>query len=135
MEKINLKTGFRIAFVCLLFLVLSGCKKEKTVYDCYFYTNAQDLPGKLDLYVDNEYKGKLPTLNVDNRNFPDSLKSRTILLKLEEGKYEINVLDDQGNEKVKSKISFSSRKTSVTGTMGGSNVSAKDKELFVELYY
>ncbi len=95
----------------------------------------QDLPGKLDLFVDGKNKGKLPSVQADFMNFNDTLKPKTLLLKMKSGKYDIKVLDDAGNVKVLSKISFSSQKTSTSGSAGGTGMSVKGTELIVELFY
>ncbi len=95
----------------------------------------QDLAGKLDLYIDNEYKGKLPSLVADFKDFPDSLKAQTLQLKLKSGKYDIKVTDHNGNNKVLSKITFNSNRAKTSGRQGGTGLTIKGSEMVVLLNY
>lgn len=95
----------------------------------------QDLAGSLDLYIDNQYKGKLTSFSANLTNFPDTLKSQTLQLRLKSGKYDIKVTDHNGNNKVLSKITFNSNRAKTSGTQGGTGLAINGNEMLVLLNY
>lgn len=119
----------------MLLLTISGCKKDNTLYEVFFYTNLEGEKGQLDFYLNDVYRGKLPFVARDAADFPDSLLYKTFKLELTPGTCTIKAFDANNELKVSSTLSFSKTRTSNSGSMGGNSMSVKSNTMVVNLFY
>lgn len=116
-------------------LSFSGCRKDNTLHQVFFFTNLSGEKGQLDLYVNDTYQGKLPYINASAMELHDSLLSKTLSIGLKSGAYTIKARNSVDELKVNCRISFSTNKTSTSGSMGGNELSGRNKQLVVNLFY
>lgn len=128
-----MKTILKLAFLSAIPLVLSNCKKDKN-YQSYFYTDVKsDTP--LYLYVDEEYKGKLPVMTVKPTFENDTLKQKALYLTLKTGKYKIEAKDADGSVMSSGTVKFCENKAASTGKAGGQSVDISKDVVIVGLRY
>ena len=131
-----MKKHKRLLFIVLcISLCFSACKKDDTLYQVFFYTNLSGEKGQLDLFVNDTYQGKLPYINSSAIDINDSLMSKTLIIGLKSGSYTIKARNNSNELKVNCTIGFSTNKTSSSGNMGGNELSGRNKQLVVNLFY
>ena len=119
----------------LLLLTASSCKKDTTLYQLFFFTNLQGQSGQLDLYINDNFSGKLPYVNHDGINFPDTLLPKTLNIGLKAGTYTLKGKDLNNDLKSNSTIQISSSKISISGTMGGDALTVRSNSIVVNLFF
>ena len=119
----------------LTVLLFMSCGKSKTTYNAHFWTSKDTSEVRLDLFIDDEYKGKLPYLEQE----PGCGSENALSFTVEEGKHTIVAKNMQGAIKSSGTVRIRNnvRRTSLSGSggTGGQDINLKDDCLIVKIYY
>jgi len=115
----------------IMFAVVSGCRKNDTLFNAYFWTSVDTTQSRLSLFVDGEPKGPLPYLE----NEPSCGDVHALALTLRSGKYRIEARDEHGTVRSQQTCKITEHKLSASGTVGGERAKTDGHCLVIGLFY
>jgi hypothetical protein len=115
-------------------VILCSCHKHDSPYNAYFYTNPKVDLSIYQLYIDGNYKGDLPCLNVKPVPDNDSLLKLTLFISLEAGKHDLVMKKQDGTEVSINKIKVKPGSLHSNGTMGGCEITSSGQTLVIGLF-
>src|SRR6218665_1804779 len=110
-----------ITFTAVVTLLLTGCCKTSKPTDSYFYVNEMLTGNKLNLFINNEYKGELPFIDDVPSCNHDAMRQRALRVDIHDRKYKFEARDTLGRVMHSGLVTikaFSSTIHSSTGTVG-----------------
>ncbi len=119
----KIKINFLIAIFTIV--LLSQCNKEDKTSKAYFYSSVPN-GDQLSLYINDNYHGKIPYLNVEPDCQTDSLMQKTLFFNLKHGRHIMTAKDMYGNIKSSANVRVSKHKLSVDGRAGSQRMSKED---------
>lgn len=129
------KSIIKVIYYVSLLIFLFSCNKADQKYDVYFFTDIENSPEPLSLFVEGKYIGKLPYLNTDVSPINDTIIKSALHLVLERGKYNIEAKDDLGSVKYSGKSKFKPGSLSGTSSVGRQTSSASNNVVAIKLSY
>ncbi|MCU0359368.1 MAG: hypothetical protein MUF75_01420 [Bacteroidia bacterium] len=126
-----------VFIMSMVFLAaFSGCKKDDTIFNGYFYSSQPGSEGQLWLYLDGSNKGALPFINTKQIGFTgDSIKKYALPLPIKAGKYKLEVKDQSGTIRAQGKFKVTTNKVSSSGGIGGQEVVMENGEVRIGVSY
>lgn len=129
------RTSKLFIIVLLSILIFPNCKKQPSTFSVYFYTSKTVSETKLDLFIEDQYKGELPNLiGKPQCNASDTLKKECLFIGLKSGKYKIVARDKQGSIISSGTIKFKRNSVHTSGDIGGIELTSDDDCLIVGLF-
>lgn len=122
---------FSIVVLVLVLFSSSGCIKSSKTFEGFFY--ADSTSSTLDLFIDGQFKGRLPILATRFSTQNDTILKNAIHVTLKGGKHRIQGKDDQGTVLCSGMIEFNINATKSESSAGRQTLSITNQTFVCRL--